>query len=589
MRISEVLAAYREHQVPPQYLAALAREYSQLTCTPTIAGAEGPPFRYLRGGRQGGPATPTFWNRLWSLDLLRLEEQWRQDGKLFALAADDEPRWWTITVWADNFYLLSSSKVLLEELYCDLRRAATTHGQHFKTTELQVWRNAWVDSAEADGPIILAQDTATQTADLTVLGVAIDAKGSTTAAWAHRRDCARAHWHAGRSWYCNKRVGLATRLRAWAAKVGTAFLWGAGGWTPNATLLMQTARWEMRMLRAMLGWHKSPAEEWRPWLRRANAAVRRHCARARIVPLPERWLRLHHRWMGHCARADPARYPAAAVLHWRPLAWWRAMQCCGPYDHSGQRWRHPHPTVGERVELAITAEHGETWQTMAQDRAKWQRLEDGFVDSWLQRAGLPPRTGHTSGRNSEPPPRLPWPRAAMPDRTDLVHIPGRAATHHVQLVMADSEMASRINEPRHTHHDLVPGLPVAVARLASLNVAFIDDRPARAETVRISWTPDVDRCPAATHIRPEALRRWWQAGKHMEIRVEYRQRRRLLLFVWQSFLPPHSTREEVARGYWHFQAHDPAGARAAFAAMQFWALGDLIRALSGTVRDEAPP
>ena len=176
----------------------------------------------------------------------------------------------------------------------------------------------------------------------------------------------------------------------------------------------------------------------------------------------------------------------------------------------------------------------------------------------------------------------------MPNHTDLGRLPGRAEIHHVQLVMADADLASRISEPRHTNHDLVPGLPVAVARLAALNVAFIGARPARAETVRSTWTPDADRHPAATHICPEALRRWWQEGKHMEIRVEYRRRRRLLLFVWQSFLPPHSTREEVARGYWHFGAHDPAGARAAIAAMQFWALGDLIRALSGTARYEAP-
>ena len=174
-------------------------------------------------------------------------------------------------------------------------------------------------------------------------------------------------------------------------------LYGSGSWTMTSErerLLRSTQR---RMLRWMLGsfWRRpaeqdtasdssseyaEPADEptdgtekmeeesWVEWIKRCMHAAELHLRRASIDDWVAAQRRRKWRLAGHTARRDDDRW-SEALLGWEPPCsnWGRGHPC--------KRWTND-------LDSFFYSRDGTprwVWKIVAQDREKWQSLEDVFI------------------------------------------------------------------------------------------------------------------------------------------------------------------------------------------------------------------
>ena len=69
-------------------------------------------------------------------------------------------------------------------------------------------------------------------------------------------------------------------------EVQTILLYGAGGWTLSVSLASKLKRWELKMLRKILGVRKTDDESWRMWFEHTAETLRDHMQTLRI---PGKW------------------------------------------------------------------------------------------------------------------------------------------------------------------------------------------------------------------------------------------------------------------------------------------------------------
>lgn len=153
-RIRPALAAtaLAERGGHPAHIAAVLPEMLPATAVP-LACVVREPFHTGRGGRQGTPRTPAFWNQYIA-------------GCLEGCCGGADP--WAVVFWADNLFLVGSDSAGVQRRLVDIQTTFAMRGLACSDTSLAVFRNPEAD----DGPLCLpaTAQLLAEVAELRVLG-----------------------------------------------------------------------------------------------------------------------------------------------------------------------------------------------------------------------------------------------------------------------------------------------------------------------------------------------------------------------------------------------------------------------------------
>ena len=219
-----------------------------------------------------------------------------------------------------------------------------------------------------------------------VLGVGIDSEGTTETAWRFRLQAANGAGVQHAAYWRNRRVPLRLRAIHLRAVDRGSRLFCGGGWTLSRKLLARIAAAEDRGWRRMLNRPRAGVD-WPEYYRNCRQAIDSYRRQWNMCSLVECLLRSYVGWMGHLARADPDRNPAAAILRWRGAAWWSATRRQVSVEHTSSMVRcQAGRPFGDPEDLVVSV-IGEDWKAVAGDREDWAtQRTDAFIravqDKW---------------------------------------------------------------------------------------------------------------------------------------------------------------------------------------------------------------
>ena len=229
-----------------------------------------------------------------------------------------------------------------------------------------------------------------------------------------------------------------------------AILWGAETWTPTKARLSRLRVTRLSMLRSFV---KLPKVDLSPDAPHQRIQHDRHCVKymksIKKPLLDEIFLRKSFRWGGHVARLEGNRH-AKWLLCWRDLKWWRREQL------KDDGFRHFHRDGNRsKWEAALVRYVGLNWQTVAQNRERWRKSEDAFVQAFKEvhprkicTSHMVPKTwctAHTSSASSHmhvPPSEVPRKRSTPLDSREVPRkrctesypwVPPKLSTDHSQI------------------------------------------------------------------------------------------------------------------------------------------------------------
>ncbi|CAE7593269.1 unnamed protein product [Symbiodinium necroappetens] len=183
---------------------------------------------------------------------------------------------------------------------------------------------------------------------------------------------------AGAPW--GKKVYMISTL------VSSQFQWTAGAVYWSHAELQQANTLQLHVLRSAFKLRRKAGENWLTW----NCRTMRDCRCWMVHNQVPRWsttiLRLQHTLAGHWARRveflGPRCIPHPSLpmtaLEWRSTAWWRRQQALSPtvgIRHVGHVYVH-------NLERQLAEVHGNEWRLLANDRQKWTREREAFLDKW---------------------------------------------------------------------------------------------------------------------------------------------------------------------------------------------------------------
>ena len=117
-------------------------------------------------------------------------------------------------------------------------------------------------------------------------------------------------------------------------------------------------------------------ETWIEWLERTARAIGAQIKRGAVSDWVEQQRVRKWRWAGHVSRRKDGRW-AVRMLHWIP--------------HGGERRRGRPATRWEDALEAYAQEHGQKWETWAEDNNEWRTGEAGFANRATVRGGGYPK------------------------------------------------------------------------------------------------------------------------------------------------------------------------------------------------------
>lgn len=300
-----------------------------------------------KGAGQGRAGTPFMWNQMWASQIDRLQRSWEA---VPSISWAPELRAWGLLLWADNFYLLGDDPEILQDRIEEVEYIATSLRLHFGSSSLEFLASEFSATSEAPEDrfetfwLPHSGQRFQQVTELKALGIVMDGRGSTKAAFEKRVQVALLVWRRHERLLCNQCLPAADRLRLFYGSVGQSLLYGAGAWTPSKWLQYRLCALENRWLRRMFWQDTRPGNVgYVVWLRRGNRQAHRLRLRSGYQSLSQRCWLLVHTWAGHLHRCPDGVSAAAAAWRWKDQAWWQAMQALqggGDPTNSGG-WRHP--------------------------------------------------------------------------------------------------------------------------------------------------------------------------------------------------------------------------------------------------------
>lgn len=204
----------------PCQVAAVLWQMVGVRVRPTVAGVEGPWVDIHRGARQGEARSPMCWNHLvvGPLEKARAE----MDREWLAAERSSEISQWSLLVWADNLFVLSSSWHGLQHR-C---RAFLSLELPLSAKSLQVLPNASTpDPADLSlraGPLVAC-------GEIQCSGVTLDRVGSTqTMSRARARvEAVGKVWGRWRRSLASKGVPVQQRVHVFCATLVASAIWGS--------------------------------------------------------------------------------------------------------------------------------------------------------------------------------------------------------------------------------------------------------------------------------------------------------------------------------------------------------------------------
>ena len=245
----------------PQLVAAIAQENSCLEVQPHFPdcpNAASQPFN--RCLRQGGVESPFCLNRTTAQVLSELVPGWkaRRLGVLL-----DDGFCATHAVWADNYYLLSSSSESLQTMVRELSDGLVKRGLSWKPGSLQVMfsdelRSHDQISAYDENGVHIFEEVDSMEA----LGVLMCREGPSPRSVIHRLAKATRAFLANTDILLNKSLSLPMRFTEYTSRVQSVALYGAECWPMCQNTLQRLVAWESGLLRKMVGVQKQAGESW---------------------------------------------------------------------------------------------------------------------------------------------------------------------------------------------------------------------------------------------------------------------------------------------------------------------------------------
>ena len=274
----------------PQLVAAIAQENCELQIEPMFpecADVQHLPFN--KAIRQGGIESPFCWNRSMSQALAALVPSWKARGLGIIL---DNGFCASHAVWADNFYLMSTSPESLQVMIRELSAALLSRGLRWKPSSLEVMFTDYnqhnpVYAHDEDG-----EYTFEVVNELKALGALLCKEGTSPRAVVHRLAAATKAFWANANVLLDKSLSLPARFREFTVRVQSVALYSAECWPMCQATLQRLAAWESGLLRRIVGIKKKPSETWVGYHKRAartsiliyeicREALLRHCIGAR--------------------------------------------------------------------------------------------------------------------------------------------------------------------------------------------------------------------------------------------------------------------------------------------------------------------
>ncbi|CAE8629740.1 unnamed protein product [Polarella glacialis] len=326
--------------------------------------------------QQGGTETPRVFARLFDSALAPVLELWDNAGFGFYLSELEI----TVThvIWADNVYVIGTSKQMIVDMLAMASMAMRPWGLFWKPSSLSCLANAKAQSMDGRSEMqVPSLDPSTPVltcpvvAELLVLGVCLDRAGNS--------QCSVRHRLAAASQLCCRSAPLRSRIERFYCTVVRTLLYGSGGWSPSASVCGLLRSFELRCLRAMLGRRRKPNESYVEWARRSNARLRACLHRWGQLSVCQLFFKSLHGWAGHVCRA-PADLDLHHVVRWRTTAWWQALQIVGESDFRNvMGWRHARPGNHTRWETPLFSAFGSDWMATTSSRTLWAATVETFV------------------------------------------------------------------------------------------------------------------------------------------------------------------------------------------------------------------
>ena len=157
---------------------------------------------------------------------------------------------------------------------------------------------------------------------------------------------------------CDKTLPMSLRTRMFNQCVLPTITYGAGTWSTTKELEQKLVTTQRAMERQML--HISLRDKIR------NIEIR---SKTKVKDILEKIKEAKWRWAGHVARMQDNKW-TKRVTDWQPRSGKRRR------GRQKRRWRDD-----------LTSYLGTTWTRDAQDRRRWQLLEEGYIQLWMQQPG----------------------------------------------------------------------------------------------------------------------------------------------------------------------------------------------------------
>ena len=215
--------------------------------------------------------------------------------------------------------------------------------------------------------------------ELTALGVRVDAAASTGCSIEARITAAQEHFWARRDQLLCRQVSLRARLSRLYQTVFCTLLWGAGGWSLNASPVARLEAFELSISRRVVRVPRLDGEGFVGYQQGSARIIRRYLPKHGLDTVVVRAPKALHGWSGHAAGLS-ACSPLRRLLSFRDLDFWPKIQELGvawdPQNRAG--WRHKRPGRHSRWESLL---HGYTpdWLHKAKDRALWRHTLVPFL------------------------------------------------------------------------------------------------------------------------------------------------------------------------------------------------------------------
>jgi hypothetical protein len=267
-----------------------------------------PPIPYSRGGKQGGSETPFLWKRALDHVFKRVQLRWDEIGA--GAHFDDQTISWQ--AWADDVVIFVETLTSLKSMLRIVSEELSVHGMNSKEGSIEALKCGGERFGTGFAWSFGEHSLSVRCSNLlSVLGVALDPWGSTSASIESRESAAWAHFSARSKVFTSSKLPLRARCARLKETVARTFLHGAGGWILTAENLRKIDVWENKILRATLNKQPRAGEDEQAFWRRLNSRVAFLKESLGWVSVGALAVQLHFGFWGHVPAMTKAQHWAS--------------------------------------------------------------------------------------------------------------------------------------------------------------------------------------------------------------------------------------------------------------------------------------